>query len=193
MTNYWTLNQGNLAASENIDYISIAEPELWNSFRQGDEKAFSELYQRFASVLYNYGYHLNPDAALVQDAMQDLFSDLWRTRKNLSATTSVKYYLFRSIRRKLHRLSDIRQLPEDLYPLQTESAEALKIQIEESILQQQRLQKLMSQLPARQQEVIRLRFYDNFSWEEISGILQINEQSVRNLVQRAVVKLRELW
>lgn len=182
-----------MAGSENIDYISIAEPELWNAFRQGDEKAFSELYQRFAGVLYNYGYHLTADAALVQDAMQDLFSDLWRTHKNLSATTSVKYYLFRSIRRKLHRLSDIRQLPEDLYPLQTESAETLKIKIEEGILQQQRLQKLMSQLPARQQEVIRLRFYDNFSWEEISGILQINEQSVRNIVQRAVVKLRDLW
>jgi RNA polymerase sigma-70 factor (ECF subfamily) len=182
-----------LAGFENIDYISIAEPELWNVFRQGDEKAFSELYQRFAGVLYNYGYQLTADAALVQDAMQDLFSDLWRTHKNLSATTSVKFYLFRSIRRKLHRLSDIRQLPEDLYPLQTESAETLKIQIEENILQQQRLQKLMSQLPARQQEVIRLRFYDNFSWEEISGILQINEQSVRNLVQRAVVKLRETW
>lgn len=193
MISYWTLNTGNLAGSENIDYISIAEPELWNAFREGDEKAFSELYQRFAGVLYNYGYQLTADAALVQDAMQDLFSDLWRTRKNLSATTSVKFYLFRSIRRKLHRLSDIRQLPEDLYPLQTESAETLKIRIEENVLQQQRLQRLMSQLPVRQQEVIRLRFYDNFSWEEISGILQINEQSVRNLVQRAVVKLRENW
>lgn len=182
-----------MAGSENINQITNEEQELWNAFRKGSEQAFSDIYHQFSGTLYNYGYHLAADAALVQDAMQDLFSDLWRTRKNLSATTSIKYYLFRSLRRKLHRLSDIKQLPEDLYPLQTESAETLKIQGEEDILQQQHLQKLMSLLPARQQEVIRLRFYDNFSWEEIAGILQINEQSVRNLVQRAVVKLRELW
>jgi RNA polymerase sigma-70 factor (ECF subfamily) len=193
MAGHRTLNQGNLAGSENINQATNAERELWNAFRKGDEQAFSDIYHQFAGTLYNYGYHLAADAALVQDAMQDLFSDLWRTRKNLSETTSVKYYLFRSLRRKLHRLSDIKQLPEDLYPLQTASAETLKIQGEEEMLQQQHLQKLMNLLPVRQQEVIRLRFYDNFSWEEIAGILQINEQSVRNLVQRAVVKLRELW
>jgi RNA polymerase sigma factor (sigma-70 family) len=179
-----------LAGSENN---TTTEQELWNAFRQGNEQAFSEMYQQFAGVLYSYGHHLTGNALLVQDAMQDLFADLWRTRKNLSGTTSVKYYLFRSLRRKLHRLSDIRQLPEDLYPLQTESAETLKIQLEENMLQQQRLHRLMGLLPARQQEVIRLRFYENFSWEQISGILQINEQSVRNLVQRAVAKLREQW
>jgi RNA polymerase sigma factor (sigma-70 family) len=182
-----------LADSENINQITNTERELWNAFRKGDEQAFSDIYHQFAGTLYNYGYHLAADATLVQDAMQDLFADLWRTRKNLSETTSIKYYLFRSLRRKLHRLSAIKPLPEDLYPLQTESVETVKIQGEENVLQQQHLQRLMDQLPARQQEVIRLRFYDNFSWEEMAGILQINEQSVRNLVQRAVVKLRELW
>lgn len=177
-----------MAGFENID-----EQSLWDAFRRGNEQAFSEIYKRFAGVLYGYGYHITADAALVQDAVQDLFSDLWRTRKNLSSTTSIKFYLFRSLRRKLHRLSDIRQLPEDLYQLQTESAETVRIQLEENILQQQRLQQLMGQLPNRQQEVLRLRFYDNFSWVEIADILQINEQSVRNIVQRAVARLREQW
>ncbi|WP_343669148.1 sigma-70 family RNA polymerase sigma factor [Chitinophaga sp.] len=171
----------------------IAEEVLWNAFRQDDEQAFSEMYRRFAAVLYNYGYHLAGDAAQVQDAMQDLFADLWRTRHNLSETTSVKYYLFRSLRRRLHRLSDAKAAPVLDWSLQEEaSAEDIRITGEEDLMQQLRLQKAMLQLPARQQEAIRLRFYDNFSWEEISGIMGVNEQSVRNLVQRAVVKLREL-
>ena len=181
-----------MAGSENINHASIADHELWIAFKQGDTEAFSEMYQRYAGTLYNYGYHLVSDAALVQDAMQDLFADLWRTRHNLSDTSSIKYYLFRSLRRRLHRMADIKPVP-PVTPLQTESIEELKIKTEEYLLLLQRLQQLMARLPERQQEVIRLRFYDNFSWEEIAGILQINEQSVRNLVQRAIVKLREGW
>jgi len=176
-----------LAGFENI------EQELWDAFRKGNEQAFSEIYQRYAGMLYNYGYNITSDAALVQDAMQDLFADLWRTQRKLSTTTSIKFYLFRSLRRRLNRLSAIRPAPDDLYPADTESAETIKIRLEENLSQQQRLQQLIGLLPARQQEVLRLRFYDNFSWEEIADILQINEQSVRNLVQRAVVKMRELW
>lgn len=183
---------GNLAGSENINQAAIADHELWRAFRQGNVQAFSEMYERHAGALYNYGYHLLPDAALVKDAMQDLFADLWRTRSNLSDTTSIKYYLFRSLRRRMHRLADIKPIPV-VPPLQTESAEDEKIRAEEYLLLTQRLQLLMSRLPERQQEVIRLRFYDNFSWEEIAGILQINEQSVRNIVQRAIAKLREGW
>lgn len=181
-----------MAGSENINRTSMADHELWIAFKQGNADAFSEMYQRHAGTLYNYGYHLIPDAALVQDAMQDLFADLWRTRHNLSDTSSIKYYLFRSLRRRLHRMADIKPVPA-VTTLETESIEDIKIKTEEHLLLLQRLQQLMSRLPERQQEVIRLRFYDNFSWDEISGILQINEQSVRNLVQRAVAKLRESW
>ncbi|PWV54269.1 RNA polymerase sigma factor [Chitinophaga sp. S165] len=181
-----------MAGSENINQASVADHELWIAFKQGNAEAFSEMYQRYAGTLYNYGYHLIPDSALVQDAMQDLFADLWRTRHNLSDTSSIKYYLFRSLRRRLYKMADIKPVPA-ITPLQTESIEELRIKKEEYLLLLQRLQQLMSRLPERQQEVIRLRFYDNFSWDEIAGILQINEQSVRNLVQRAIIKLREGW
>ncbi|MBW8685727.1 RNA polymerase sigma factor [Chitinophaga rhizophila] len=182
-----------MAGSENIiNQKAIADHELWTAFKQGNVSAFNEMYRRHAGALYNYGYHLLPDTSLVKDAMQDLFADLWRTRNNLSETSSVKYYLFRSLRRRLYRLADIKPIPY-ITPSQTESIEDLKIRTEEYTLLMQRLQLSMSRLPERQQEVIRLRFYDNFSWEEIAGILQINEQSVRNLVQRAVVKMRENW
>lgn len=181
-----------MAGSENINQTAIADHELWTAFKQGNVQAFSEMYRRHAGALYNYGYHLLPDAALVKDAMQDLFADLWRTRSNLSDTSSIKYYLFRSLRRRLHRLADIKPIPATT-SLQTESIEDLKIRTEEYLLMTQKLQSLLSRLPERQQEVIRLRFYDDFSWQEIAGILQINEQSVRNLVQRAVLKMRESW
>ena len=56
----------------------------------------------------------------------------------------------------------------------------------------ERLQRAYLQLSPYQKEVLNLRFYEDFSYEEIAKILSINEQSVRNLIQRAILKLREL-
>lgn len=180
-----------------MNYATMQEGLLWQAFKQSDALALGEIYERFVNELYNYGYHFVMDAGRVQDAIQDVFADLWRTREHLSDTTSVKYYLFCCIRRRLGRKNDFAGLTtawidDEETGMHTDSAEMVMIRVEESVQQMQRLQQAIAALPFRQQEVIRLRFYDDFSWEEIAGILQINEQSVRNLVQRAVLKLRQL-
>lgn len=51
----------------------------------------------------------------------------------------------------------------------------------------------IDQLPARQQEVIYLRFFQNLMPEEIAGLLAINSQSVSNIIQRALSNLRGLF
>lgn len=180
-----------------MNYATMQEAGLWQAFKRSDALALSEIYKRFVNELYNYGYHFVMDAGRVQDAIQDVFADLWRTRENLSDTTSVKYYLFCCLRRRLGRKNDFpghlsEWTEENGADLHTDSAEIVMIRVEESVQQMRRLQQAIATLPFRQQEVIRLRFYDDFSWAEIAGILEINEQSVRNLVQRAVLKLRQL-
>jgi len=171
---------------------------LWTRFRTGDEGAFEEIYQIHVGILYNYGFHIVANAWLVQEAIQDLFADLWRNRNALSDTTSIKYYLFRSLRRKLHRMISTEQTyteinfddKSDKIP-QVNSVETDLITEQSQFDQIRKLQILMEKLPARQQEVIRLRFFDEFSLEEIASIMQMNEQSVRNLIQRSIKKLRQ--
>ncbi|PUZ27788.1 RNA polymerase sigma-70 factor, ECF subfamily [Chitinophaga costaii] len=177
-----------------MNYATMQEASLWLAFKQSDARALSEIYERFVNELYNYGFHFVHDAAQVQDAIQDVFADLWRTRTHLSNTTAIKYYLFCCLRRRLSRNKAFgsRMTMWVADECVTESAEHVMIQVEESIQQLQRLQRAIERLPFRQQEVIRLRFYDDFSWAEIAGMLEINEQSVRNLLQRAVLKLRQL-
>ncbi len=108
------------------------------------------MYQRHAGTPYNYGYHLVSEAALVKDAMQDLFADLWRTRRNLSDTTSIKYYLFPFPGVAVCTGWPISNPSPRVSSLQAESIEDLKIQKEEYLLLLQRLQQLMSRLPERQ-------------------------------------------
>ncbi len=176
------------------------ESGLWLRFTNGDAEAFAEIYENYVGILYNYGYHIAPDAPLVQDAIQELFMNLWQTRKNLSATTSIKYYLFRSLRRQIHRLRETAErydaLPDtDKSPFlpYTLSAETLRIESETAEEQIRNLQKALLRLPARQIEAIRLRFFEGFELHEVASIMQMNEQSVRNLIQRSIRKLRQVF
>jgi RNA polymerase sigma factor (sigma-70 family) len=172
------------------------EIDLWKRFKKGDEDAFAAIYEQYVGILYNYGCHIVADTFLVQDAIQDLFVDLWRMRQNLSDTTSIKFYLFRALRRKLHQLVKAEQFFTKfptLTPLFTPAQETEFMANEASAEMIQILQNHLKTLPPRQFEAIRLRFFEDFKFEEIASIMDMNEQSVRNLIQRAILKLRKLF
>ncbi len=173
---------------------------LWLRFKGGDREAFAEIYENYVGVLYNYGYHMAQDSSLVQDAIQELFATLWQTRKNLSPTTSIKYYLFRSLRRQIYRHKEKEERYEALPDTDksafvpfTFSAEALHIETETVDEQIKHLQNALLKLPPRQVEAIRLRFFEGFELQEVARIMQMNEQSVRNLIQRSIRKMRQTF
>ena len=56
----------------------------------------------------------------------------------------------------------------------------------------ERLEKLITQLPPKAQELIRLRFFENREYDEIAGLLNTNEGAVRTAVSRIITKLRSM-
>lgn len=176
--------------------IQDIEIKFWNGLRNGDPSSLSALYDRYFKLLYNYGKKINAGNRSLEDAIHDLFVDLWRFRENLSATTSVRFYLYRSLRRRL-----VRNRGKDFYPENgmvpndlLQSVPCLEQDIIEKETQHHRvnhLKKLLNDLSPRQYEALILRFYDELSFEEIGGILNVNEQSARNLVHRGLTQLKQ--
>lgn len=172
------------------------EYTLWLCFKDGDLKAFSSIYETYVGILFNYGMHIIRDDHLVKDAIQELFTDLWRNRSNLSPTTSIKYYLLRSLRRKIHLASKEKSLFINISENNSTDfqIDPLETYLTNHKFKEEQLNKLrlaIHNLPERQNEVIRLYFFEGFDFEEISGILEINEQSVRNLLHRSIQKLKQ--
>jgi RNA polymerase sigma-70 factor (ECF subfamily) len=173
------------------------ELQQWDAMREGDEQAFSWLYDRYFKLLYNYGRKIGTSEAALEDGIHDLFVDLWRFRKTLSSTTSVRFYLYRSLRRRLMR-NDSRNsyftsdgsIIEDALKASTPSSEENLIDEEDNHQRIYRLKKLLSDLSPRQYEALILRYYDEMAFDEIAAILNVNEQSARNLVQRGLLQLR---
>lgn len=165
----------------------IANDNVWESFKKGDWDAYAKLYDGYYSALNNYGYKFTRDVSLIEDSIHDLFVKLWNNKANLGDPASVKNYLYKSLRgilfRKIksHSKFVIMQDDDDYsFDFEASHDNQLILQEDEQHLQQV-IKKALSELPARQQEIVYLRFYEGLSYEEISEIMAINISSVYKL------------
>ncbi len=169
----------------------------WSAFRQGDKVAFSLIYQNHLDALFNYGMKVVPDRNLVKDSLQDLFMDLWRNRQNLSETDQIKYYLYTAFRRKLIREAQkSRKLHSIISHEDLSNSVVLSVDnkiISEELKSERKalLMRGLKKIPLRQQEVLNLLYYENYTYEQISQMMGIHVKSVYTLAWKAFGSLRK--
>lgn len=167
----------------------------WSAFKAGDKHAFSRIYHQHVTALLKYGYKVHHNRSLVEDCVQDLFMELWKSRGNLSDTTSVKFYLFRAFRYKISRRiteeARVELLALENYDnLSSGYVESNLVEFDIQSQQMSHLKESINALPARQKEAINLRFYNNFSNEEVARIMGVNYKSACRFIYLAIKKLK---
>ncbi len=169
----------------------------WNAFKGGDWNAYRQLYNIHFKALNNYGYKFTRDVSLIEDAVHDLFVNLWAKREQLGNPVSVKNYLYKSLRNLLLRKMDAQQRfvaidsAED-YPFNFEvSFDTVFMEDESKKELQRKLKEAIQTLSSRQQEIIYLRFYEGLSYEAAADIMNLNITSTYKLLYKAIGKLQE--
>ena len=173
------------------------EVKIWNAFRNGSRDAFDFIFRQYASPLFAYGSQFTKDNELVLDCIQDLFVELWNRRQNISETTSIKFYLLRSLRRRIARtLQGIKRfetVSEELFYLEEKinfSAEHLIVIQESNRSKRANLKRAIQELTKRQREAIYLKFYQGLNNSAIASVMDLSESSVMTLVSQAIRALR---
>ena len=167
--------------------------------KRGDHRAFSAMFTKYYSYLYNYGLQIATNReTLVKDALQELFLSLWLKRENLSEVGSLRAYLFKAIRLKIYRLIEKQQARHKRDRSYFEASfqhilniEELIINLEISKERREQLKFAIESLSKRKREVIYLKFYEGLTNEEISAVMGINVQSVYNHASAAIKILNE--
>lgn len=171
----------------------------WARFKSGDINALESIYREHITSLINYGLKITDDLDLIKDSIQDLFVEIWKNRQNLADTDQPKFYLFRALRNKLSRaLSRQSFVGEAELQLSSGALVTEYVELDFSAKEQQiqlrgTIKQLLEKLPRRQQEAIYLRFYHNFPYESIASMMNMNYQSVLNLMQRALKSMRKVY
>ena len=174
-----------------------SEQELWEQFLQGDEVAYNQILNQYSEKMFNYGYRLCLDEDLVKDCIQDIFLRLWNNRSTISPTDSITWYLLKctktSVLRERKKWFNNEELENDYFFNVEFDIETKLITDSETQMLGSKIKSLINQLPNRQKEILYLRFYDNLTLQEISELLEINPQSVYNLLQKAYKSFRSEW
>ncbi|UZR98471.1 RNA polymerase sigma factor [Chondrinema litorale] len=181
---------------------SISNPpdqKIWKDFKNGNEEAFISIYKNYFNLLFRYGHQFTKDTGLVEDCIQELFIELRSKRKNLADVTSIKFYLYKSMRSRIFRsLSKQSRFKFsdnllDGYNFQINlSQETFLINSEIDESTRQALKEAFNNLTTKQREIIIYYFYENLSYQEISEIMNFSKVKYsRDLLYRAVDKLKE--
>ncbi len=173
-------------------YHSYDDEYLFVLLKEGDEKAFTELYDRYWKKLLVRANILLRSQEDAEELVHDIFVKLWNKREKLHILNSFKTYVaamlqygcFRVLaKRRQHRRNEMTgEVPEpaDLSTQQWLDFEDLREELEIAV----------SRLPERCKLIFRLSREDELSDKEIAQELQLSVHTVRTQMHRALQKLK---
>jgi RNA polymerase sigma factor (sigma-70 family) len=181
----------------NATVEDISTHRLRDEFLAGDESAYSTIYKLYAKDLYAFGLSLHAKTELIEDALHDVFIEIYTHRQNLEKVDNLKFYFFAAFRNRLFFLlkkeSNSFEITEkDLQGIEERNVQEIWIENEEEIERKIFVKKLFSELTKNQQEVLYHRFVEGYSCAEIATLMNINYQSVKNLIHRSIKKLKSV-
>ncbi len=178
------------------EYASISDLQLWQLVQKGDQRAFSFIYNSYATDLFKYGLKLVAEKAIVEDVIHDLFVKFWSCRDGICINSSIKYYLFSSFRRQMIRELKFEELRGDgihedqLEEIWEQSFQEILIENQITLESHAKLKCALEALSNRQKEAIYLRFVEELSYDEISEIMGIQVPSLYNLIFKSLKFLK---
>ena len=174
--------------------INIENKELVKRLKNGDLRAFDELYKMYSSKLlyFTLGYvRSNEDA---EDIVQEVFLTIWRKHKKIKEEHSFNSYLFTitfNAIKKYFRKKGIEKKHLELF-LKTKNTSINNVtsKVEYDDLANQ-VEKIIDAFPDRRKEIFRLSRESHLSNQEIAEKLNITKKTVENHITTSLKVLRE--
>ena len=172
----------------------------WQEIQAGNETAFRVLYDEYSELLYGYGMKIIDNGAVVMDAIQTLFLNIFEKRKRISAPKSIAAYLCRALknllfnelqRSPLRKTSELDENNGKDYDFTLEpDVESRLINDEQEIEGLKIFKQELDKLSHQQREMLYLRYYKGLDSDEISDIMRVSKRTVYNTINNALTRLR---
>ena len=177
--------------------LKMRTRQLVAQFSSGDDRAYAELYDMYVQMLYNYGLKLTSDQELLKDCIHDVLVKLYMKRNDKSVINNLSSYLLISLKNRLvdefrrQTFTNPNEVETYDYRQAAEDVERDYLCQERATVQSAQVAYLMKHLTRRQRQAITLYYLEERKYAEICSIMQMNYHSVRNLMHRGMLKLRE--
>ena len=154
----------------------------------------AEILVRYEKPLLKHAYGICSDRELSRDAVQETFFRLIRSRdkgmpENLAAWL---FTVCRNVLTDHMRRQRVVQFGWDLPEMESDETSSPDHQLVRGE-REERLVKMVAELPERERELVRLKFQVGLSYKEIEEITGISQGNIGYFLHRAVKELKERW
>jgi RNA polymerase sigma-70 factor (ECF subfamily) len=158
-----------------------------------DRQSLIASYERYHAELYRYAYRLLGDADTAEDCVGETFYRFLKAvRDGLGPLENTRAYLYRVARNWIN--DHYRSQPMRMTSLDIEldgDPEANPAKLAAENLERERIRAAVRSLPPDQQQVIVLRFMEDWSHEDVAAVLGRSVEATRTLQRRALISLRQ--
>lgn len=169
---------------------------------QQEQAALSQLYGRYARVLYAMALKILNSVDEAEEVVLDVFAQVWKTAHSYDPhRAQVDAWLFMLTRsRALDRLRKRRQQAQTIQRATVEKAvttrlRSLELTPEEQLLiweRQELITEALNQLPDAQKEALELAYYKGLTYKEIAAHTNTSLGTVKTRLRLALSKLRRI-
>ena len=160
-----------------------------------DASEFKQRFMPFHRRLYRVGYHLTGNAQDAEDLLQDTYLKLWQKRDDLKEEAMTEAYLvtlmqnlFRD-QRRLKRIDTSEDIDDHAEPPDEQSLS----QMTEAKDEARQMEKLMDELPEREEQILRMHLVEEKSYEEIERDTGLSQGNLRIIMMRTKQKLKQQY
>ncbi len=184
------------SAMTRADPVALRDEQLMAHAQAGAVDAFGELYDRYSARAYRVALSVCRDHDRAQDAVQDAFLAVWKSRASYQTHRgTVAAWLLSSVR---HRAIDVarhnaRQISRCAGDDDRAEDRPAIDDVCEQVIQRDdaaALHAMLARLPDAQQEVITLAFYGQLSHTEIATHLGLPAGTVKGRMRLGLQKLQ---
>ena len=158
----------------------------------GQERAFAALYDRFAGRLYGVALALLGRAEDAEDAVQEVFTAMVRSRGRLTEVRDLEAYLFTALRRAAGRCAARRARQPVASDVVAEKAVCEEVQPGRCNPDSGRLRQALRILPPEQREVIALKIDGELTFGQIAELQGVSVNTAASRYRYALEKLRRV-
>ena len=158
---------------------------------------FSQLYNKHIDQLFAFGSRFTSNREMLKDCIHDVFVKVYGKRSEKNAINNLASYLVISLKNRIldefrrQSFSTSNEIGEYDYRCSADDVERDYLSHEDEWVQSAKVAHLMKHLTRRQRQAITLYYLEQRKYEDICRIMKMNYHSVRNLMHRSMLRLRE--
>lgn len=152
----------------------------------------TEIYEEFSPQLYHYALSRLGHPSRAEDCVADTFQRFLQSLQKKTHIKNTRAYLYRIAHNWIidhyhQKNEDTDELPENMAPKDQKSLEGIAVEK----MEQENLRLAIRELSPKQQQVIILRYLEDWSQKEVAVSIGRSVGAVKQLQRRAEIKLKK--